>query len=283
MYRINKPALTASHVYICCTATMRTGALRTRLELCQDLIEEAEKEFEEKITKGEIHTIVRETMVNGNVTAAELKKVYTGQLVPKIKASRRFYDELLMAARDGRCPLCGHREATTLDHYLPKGQYPRLSVVPVNLVPSCKDCNTGKLSEFPTSAFDQTLHPYYDDIENVCWLQASVNSTLPISISYSVSAPAAWDKTLTARVEAHMTGFNINLLYASQAARRLSGMKANLQRIYDSGAGANGVQCYLSHEADSNAAVNLNSWETALFRALASSHWFCNRGFCQIA
>lgn len=283
MHKINKPTISASIVFSSCIGTMQIGSLRTRLGLCQSLIEQAEREFDSKITKGEIHTIDREQIVNGNVTIAELKKVYTGQLVPKVKNSRRFYDELLMSAKDGICPLCGHREATTLDHYLPKSHYPRLSVVPINLIPSCKDCNTGKLAEYPTSSFDETLHPYYDDIENVSWLKASVNRTVPISITFSVSPPVTWDDLLKQRVEAHVKGFNINVLYSSQAARRLSGMKANLQRIYDSGLGAMGVQRYLSNEADSNAAVNLNSWETALFQALAADMWFCQLGFQSIA
>jgi hypothetical protein len=278
MRKINKPALTAAMVYPECLTTVGDNGLRGRLERCQTLINDAETEFEAKITKGQIYTIARETVVNGNVTYKELKNVYTAQMVRKPKG-RVYYDQLIMAAPEGLCPLCSHREATTLDHYLPKSKYPRLSIVPINLIPSCKDCNTGKLADFPVGPNDETLHPYYDDIESVIWLNSIVNKTTPVSMSFSVRAPASWDNLLTNRVATHFDCFKLNVLYASQAARRLSGMKINLKRIYFSGAGQEGVEKYLTNEAVSNSAVNLNSWETAMFRALSEDDWFCSTGF----
>ncbi|MBC5862776.1 HNH endonuclease [Flavobacterium turcicum] len=278
MRKINKPALTAAMVYPECLTTVGDNGLRGRLERCQTLINDAETEFEAKITKGQIYTIARETVVNGNVTYKELKNVYTAQMVRKPKG-RVYYDQLIMAAPEGLCPLCSHREATTLDHYLPKSKYPRLSIVPINLIPSCKDCNTGKLADYPTGPDDETLHPYYDNIENVIWLNAIVNKTTPVSLSFNVKAPTSWDNLLKNRVTTHLDCFKLNILYASQAARRLSGMKYNLEKIYSSGAAQAGIVKYLADEAASNAAINLNSWETAMFKALSEDDWFCSTGF----
>ncbi|CAD0009472.1 HNH endonuclease [Flavobacterium chungangense] len=278
MRKINKPVLKAAVVYPVCIATVGNSELRGRLEHCQTLINNAEIEFEAKITKGQIYTIAREIIVNGNVTYKELKNVYTAQMVQKPKG-RVYYDQLLMAAPGGLCPLCSHREATTLDHYLPKSKYPRLSIVPINLIPSCKDCNTGKLADYPIGPNDETLHPYYDNIENVMWLNAIVNKTAPVSLSFNVKAPASWSNLLTNRVTTHLDCFKLNILYAAQAARRLSGMKYNLEKIYSSGAAQAGIEKYLVDEAASNAQVNLNSWETAMFRALSEDHWFCSTGF----
>lgn len=278
MRKINKPALTAAVVYPDCLITVRNSELRGRLERCQTLINDAETEFEAKITKGQIYTIARETVVNGNVTYMELKNVYTAQMVRKPQG-RIYYDRLLMAAPNGLCPLCAHRDATTLDHYLPKSKYPRLSIVPVNLIPSCKDCNTGKLADYPTTPDNETLHPYYDNIENVLWLNAIVNKTTPVSLSFNVKPPASWDALLTSRVTTHLDCFKLNILYATQSARRLSGMKYNLDKIHSSGAAQAGIKRYLADEAASNAAINLNSWETAMFRALSEDDWFCSTGF----
>lgn len=281
MRKINKPSFKAAVVYPDCLSTVRDLGLRGRLASCQALVNDAEAELDAKITKGQVHTIVRETLVNGNVTYKELKNVYTYQMVPKPRG-RAYYDQLLMAAPKGICPLCSHREATTLDHYLPKSKYPRLSIVPINLIPSCKDCNTGKLAEYPTGPTDETLHPYFDDIENVMWLNAVVNRTVPVSLSFNVQAPSSWDSLLASRVSAHFSSFKLNILYASQAARRLAGMKYNLEKIYSSGAGQSGVARYLLDEAISNEAVNLNSWEAAMFRALSADSWFCSTGFQMI-
>jgi hypothetical protein len=43
----------------------------------------------------------------------------------------------------GRSPFCGVGHGSALDHNLPKTKFPQLLVVPLNLVPSCKNCNTG--------------------------------------------------------------------------------------------------------------------------------------------
>ncbi len=265
-----------------CVNTVGNAGFRARLTACQALINAAEDEFDNKITRGQIHTIGIETLVNGNVTNKELKKLYTDQMVAKPQG-RVYYDKLISSAPKGICPFCSHGEATTLDHYLPKTKFPRLSVVPINLVPSCKDCNTGKLADCPSGPNDETLHPYYDDIENVKWLIADVNRTTPLSLTYRVSPHSTWDALLSARVASHLDCFNLNILYASQAGRRLSGMKYNLERIFSSPEGTAGVKRYLVAEAVSNEQVNLNSWESVMYRALSEDDWFCSGGFRSIA
>ncbi|WP_426484623.1 HNH endonuclease [Flavobacterium sp. 2] len=282
MRKIDKPTITAAEVFPICVSTVGNAAFRGRLTACQTLINNAENEFENKITKGLVHTILTETLVNGNVTNEDLKKLYTGQMVAKPQG-RAYYDKLIMSAPQGICPLCSHGEATTLDHYLPKTKFPRLSVVPINLVPSCKDCNTGKLADCPTGPTDETLHPYFDNIENEKWLIAEVNKTDPLSLKFGVSAHPRWSALLSARVVSHLHCFDLKKLYASQAARRLSGMKYNLERIFSTPAGTAGVKKYLADEADSYEHVNLNSWESAMYRALAEDDWFCSGGFRFIA
>jgi hypothetical protein len=280
--KINKPTITAAVVFPVCVNTVGNAGFRARLTACQALINAAEDEFDNKITRGQIHTIGIETLVNGNVTNKELKKLYTDQMVAKPQG-RVYYDKLISSAPKGICPFCSHGEATTLDHYLPKTKFPRLSVVPINLVPSCKDCNTGKLADCPSGPNDETLHPYYDDIENVKWLIADVNRTTPLSLTYRVSPHSTWDALLSARVASHLDCFNLNILYASQAGRRLSGMKYNLERIFSSPEGTAGVKRYLVAEAVSNEQVNLNSWESVMYRALSEDDWFCSGGFRSIA
>ncbi|TPJ42888.1 HNH endonuclease signature motif containing protein [Mesorhizobium sp. B2-7-1] len=59
------------------------------------------------------------------------------------------------------CPFCGGLGHTwTLDHYLPKANFPAYSVNPSNLVPCCRDCNSGKNASFGAELHEQTLHPY---------------------------------------------------------------------------------------------------------------------------
>ncbi len=62
------------------------------------------------------------------------------------------------------CPACGEAGApNTLDHYLPKRQYPHFCVTPYNLFPMCDACQTNK-KEKTGDAVDPRffLHPYFD-------------------------------------------------------------------------------------------------------------------------
>lgn len=253
----------------------------TILNACSTLIKTAETEFESKITKGLIFTIPQETVVNGNVTKDELKKVYSDQMI-KSSAGRVHYDKLLKAAKHDLCPLCAHRDVTTLDHYLPKAKYPRLSVVPINLIPACKDCNTGKLSSYPQTAEEETLHPYYDDIESDQWLIATISQSRPLTINFHVIHAIGWSDLLFERVKNHFLFFNLKRLYSTQAARELTSRKFQLMNTYDSGAGQAGLQKLLEDEAISRARSNLNSWQSAMYRCLANDDWFCKGGFRQI-
>ncbi|RKS21770.1 hypothetical protein CLV94_2405 [Flavobacterium endophyticum] len=280
MLRVTKPTLSSVRVYSDCIRIVRNRDLRNRLTACEDLIQQAEQEFENKITKGLMHTINREETVNRNVTAKELKDVYTLRMVGN-PAGRIHYDELFLSAPQELCPLCAHRNVTTLDHYLPKAEYPRLSVVPINLIPSCKDCNTGKLSFYPTSPETETLHPYYDNIENIQWLKATVNRTSPICINFYAERQSDWTDLLFERVKHHIETYGLKSLYSVQAARELSAIKRMLINDYTNG-GSEEVRKRLMENAGSRLENNRNLWTTALYLGLANDAWFCEEGFRQI-
>lgn len=281
MLKVPKPTLLSASVYSDCISVFQDVALRIRLEACKPMIADAEREFELKITKGLIHTIAHETIVNGNVTKDELKKVYSNQMVGS-GIGRIYYDKLLKAAKNDLCPLCAHRDATTLDHYLPKAKYPRLSVVPINLVPSCKDCNTGKLTSFPTTPEEETIHPYYDDIELDQWLEARVNRTTPLSVTFYVLHVPGWSNLLFDRTKNHLKAYKLDLLYSTQAGRELTARKQQLISNYTPQLGDANVKKLLLDEAISRGTSNINSWQSALYRCLANDDWFCNGGFNQI-
>lgn len=59
-----------------------------------------------------------------------------------------------------RCPICDCSFAysqVTLDHILPKSKFPFLSITPINLVPTCYNCNMRKNDGIPS----KVLNPYF--------------------------------------------------------------------------------------------------------------------------
>ena len=265
-------------VFLACIDIVRDPNLKARLFDCRNLILDAAAEFDLKASNNTTHQIVAEQIVNGNVTAAELSDVYTLRMATKNTPGRALYDRLKASSPYDICPMCGHRIVTNLDHYLPKARYPRLSVVPVNLVPCCSDCNKTKLHSVASNSDEETLHPYYDNIDNVMWLQSEVLHTTPPSILYTVNPHHSWNAVLVRRVENHFEAFGIGQLYANQAAVELSTINYRLEKLFAAG-GSDMVRAHLEECAESAIYANKNSWQSALYSALHRDDWFCDAGF----
>lgn len=208
-----------------------------------------------------------------DVTAREMSWLYENKMVGKTAPGRPVYDAIRTASPQGRCPLCGHRDVTTVDHYLPKSAYAALAVNPANLVPACGECNRMK-----SSAVLDFLHPYYDNIDRDRWLWATVLETSPPTVQFAVQSPESWPSGLTDRVHRHFTAFGLGLLYSMQAARLISGIQARLDLLL-SEMGSAAVRDHLRQDEESWLQVGLNSWQAACYGALAASDWFCAGGF----
>jgi hypothetical protein len=103
---------------------------------------------------------------------ALLSELYDRRMSHQSGSGRAAYDELKSSA--AVCPYCSLDEVYELDHFLPKGVFPDLNVVPINLIPICHPCNHIKLEAVPLAADRHFLHPYFDVLPNVQWLFATL-------------------------------------------------------------------------------------------------------------
>lgn len=272
-------------VYKTCVDSITDGDLRIRLNALTNSIGVAASDYHKRAAVKQLYALPpndcgNEDIALGAVTKKELTTVYSTHMVSRAKPARAIYDSLLSRAPLGRCPFCGIGHASTLDHYLPKTKYPQLSVVPLNLVPSCKDCNTGKSIAVPSTAGDQGLHPYYDHqgFVDEQWLYAEVMHTAPATIRFYVQAPNHWDDISKARVQSHFRDFKLAARYSVEASNQIACLRDTLSR-YRELLGAEGIRQHLMIEAQANYRQHSNSWQTAMFQALAISNWYCDRGF----
>lgn len=281
MWRVDRPEDTAKDTFRLCISRVRVADLKKRLQEAEGQVVAAGKTYVEAAESATLHDLDVEDFELTRVGTSEMVTVYSGRMAGKRSPGRVVYDALILGAKDGCCPLCGQRTVSTLDHHLPKSLYPALAVNPLNLVPACSDCNKLKLDVVPSSAEDQTLHPYFDDVEGQAWLRARVVKTSPVALQFFVDTASDMDEILARRVRAHFKKLRLSFLYGSQAAQELSNIRFRLLDIYASGGALGGqqVQQHLAAEAKSRCKANVNSWQTAMYAALASSSWFCNGGF----
>lgn len=273
MWTVPIPTCPADVAYQTCISRVRNKDLKKRLESAREEIRRVDVSYRKAGTERDFSGLAVGNCGLTGVSPEEMVRVYDGRMAAQGSPGRTIYDAIKLASPNGLCPLCGQRVVATLDHYLPKSRYAALAVNPANLIPACSDCNKAK-----SDAMDDTLHPYYDNIEHDLWLRAELNETRPASVRFFVDPPASWTSAFAGRVERHFRTFGLNSLYAVHAAYEISGLQGRLSRISTSG-GAVAIRTYLTEEAESRRGVYLNSWQVALYDCLAGSEWFCSGGF----
>ncbi|WP_207461789.1 hypothetical protein [Azospirillum sp. SYSU D00513] len=282
MYALSKPAFAVTDVLAMCIGAISTSDdLVNRLNAVKNTIEANEPLYDTHATNSLLNLIVRRTDL-GSVTKAELIALYEDHLSATRGAARAVYDAIKNAAPNKLCPLCSIGSVAHVDHHLPKSRYPDLSVLPLNLVPACHFCNDTKKARFPTTAGEQTFHPYYDaHLLTQRWITATLDYGAPLVVVFSVTAPTSWPLTDQQRVARHFTTCGLGISFGTNANANLVSLKRRLQRLHDPG-GAAAVKAYLEEERDSHD-DKPNSWQHVFFQALAADDWFVNGGFAQIA
>lgn len=162
----------------------------------------------------------------GDLSKDDLVKVYDQYFTGKQKPAREVYSAIMFAA-NGRCPYCGGiGEPKNLDHYLPKKHFPQFSVLPLNLIPACRDCNMdGKGAAYARIQSELIIHPYLDHARffNEQWLHAQYikgAGSEPAVIEYYVEAPESWNAVDKARIKNHFDSFDLLRRFSREAASR---------------------------------------------------------------
>lgn len=271
MRKLEKPVEDYSELYDACISNFNTLSLTQDFINAKAVVISAGIMFDQLMLQKRLYTYSASDLISPEIKKREMNKLYTEKLVKSGHIARNYYDSIKSATQ--RCPLCAVRGVTTLDHYLPKAKHPIFAIYPLNLIPACRDCNTDKLSNIATIHSEETLHPYYDDIDTDEWLMATVERTNPISFRFFIDPPPNWSDDLFMRVQTHLNVFKLYSLYSSHAAEELSNIRGTLENLSANGA-AGDVAANLMDGFRSRLSNQRNSWQTAMYRAMAKDTWF---------
>lgn len=283
MLRLRKPTIALYSVYQDCISD--NNPLRETWVYNKAYISCSIRFFNEifyiKAETASLHTLPVLKRVFGCISGADLENLYTHGMVTLV-AGRKHYDTLIASSPEDICPLCALRKVNSLDHYLPKAHYPQYAISPINLYPCCTDCNKAKGDKKNLAKENQTINPYFDNIENQQWLFARVVKDPIVRIIYYVDPPANWSATLKARVRNHVNTLSIKSLYASNAASLLTSNRLNFQSLYRD-EGETGLRKHLIRTRNSIADKNRNQWDAVCYSALLESTEFIQRWHKEIA
>ena len=283
MKRLSKPIFTAGEVYDACVNNISKQSLNDRFVAAKTDVMTKANEYEVKAGTHDLYLLPANARGNGGqIAVADLKKselvsLYEDHLVKKKTLGRQYYDKLMMLAPLGICPFCGFGHASTLDHFLSKSRYPAFSVLPFNLVPSCKDCNTGKKPSALTKR-TQLPHPYFENalIETDVWLFAEVLHSNPATVNFFAKPPAGWQQDLTDRVKTHFKDFHLESRFSVEAASELVSIGDIVSFLKTPEERKEHLHQIAQIE---RSGIRKNSWKAALYEALDESDWFQQIGY----
>ncbi len=262
-----------------CIAGTEDEAVRLRLEAVQATLLASGVDYDARARVQTLHLQPRVTAVD-TVTKLELLALYTDQMSATNGTGRAAYDQIRNSAPHKKCPLCGVGTVAALDHHLPKSRYPDLAVLPFNLVPICHFCNDSKKAYFPKTQGAQTLHPYYDAYLRGQWLTATLVQGPPPAVVFGTIAPAGWSATDVQRAASHFKACKLGITFTSNASDELVTVRRRLEKFWSKGR-VDAIADFLDEEEEIHA-DRLNSWQHAMYQALAGSDWFITGGFLTI-
>ena len=260
---IPKPNISPIRTFVRCYSSYRSVA-KNNFKSIAGFIETKSLDYDKKAISKSLYIFSIHDHVQGSISKKEMVKLYNDKMV-KHPTGRKVYDKLMSLAPLGRCPFCGVGRVKTLDHYLPETKFPTFSVLPYNLIASCRDCNTGKSTNYATTQNTQTLHPYYDDYTNEQWLYARVLQTSPISIEFYIDPPTSWSQVDKDRVQSHFDCYELSERFSVEASNTLADLREEFI-LYNST--SLDIEQELQKKAISHEHRHKNSWETAMYQAL---------------
>lgn len=166
------------------------------------------------------------------------------------------------------CPLCGEAGTpNTLDHYLPKSEFPEFSILPFNLVPACDICQGHKLTRYSGPDGRLFLHPYYDTFlaGRVAELIIHPNYNAPTpELRCHPAVPADYAPV----VSRHLHELQLHARFKSSFRKEYIRVLRHAMRMR--ARGRNVPQAFndlLEHAADRS----INSWEHVLYDSVVNN------------
>lgn len=276
MMKIDVPSFSVKEVYSACISTVQDKTLKQQLSMGIKEVVQDEAIYTLYAATDRLSCFPQKQFINGNIDIANAKKLYTYRLL-QTEAGRKYYNKIRNSV--DCCPLCGVREVSTLDHHMPKSLYATATVMPQNLVPSCKDCNTKKDVCNPQNPNEETWHPYFEDYSDIKWLYAQIVRSDPVSIDYYVNVPDFNDSFFPIsdvskrKIENSFRIFELKKLYRIKAINDINTNMLSFVRLKNK-LGRQELQEHLNSLYLGASKLDRNSWKAALYEALEQDDWF---------
>lgn len=108
----------------------------------------------------------------------------------------------------GTCQYCGIQKPNTIDHYLPKSDFPEFSILALNLLPCCGDCNSKKHNYWLDQGNRGIINFYIDNLPQIQFLFCDItfeNGHGIPNVTFNLNIPTSVDARLSQIIINHFT------------------------------------------------------------------------------
>lgn len=269
MVVVDMPKISKSDIYKCCCNVIKDEAKKKNLLNylyvfllnARGYCNSARKKCLDKYIMIELINYTRYEDIKNDLFDLYDKRLVRG------KEPRKYYNQIKASPKLGKCPYCGLGQVATLDHYLPKSEFPIFSILPNNLIGCCRDCNTIK-----RNIVSNTIHPYYDDFTKTQWLFAKVNWSA-LAMDFFADTKNINNVLDKKKIEGHFSVYELAKRYAVEAASELNDLgiefgSRNLTKM--------DIEQELRIKFKSKP---INNWKTAMYQALYQDQCYCSGGY----
>lgn len=176
------------------------------------------------------------------------------------------------------CAYCLYHTVSTIDHYIPKDEYPVFCVMPRNLLPCCANCNSVKKQHWRRGGRRLFLHFYHDLIPNLQFLTGvlTMYNNLP-TIQYQLNQPAGMNTDVFDLISSHFERLKLLDLYSKGINVVIAEIKKSVNTAKAVQPALSTVQIskvMLTYSANSRLSFGLNYWQAVATDLLANSQSF---------
>lgn len=184
----------------------------------------------------------------------------------------RALNDILTRTENGNaqpiCPFCTINNVNSLDHLIPKMEFPEFSDHPRNLMPCCSECNSRKSSKWRVGNESLYLNLYLDDLPDIQYLFASLmieEST--IKVHFSVENKFGIPEKLYKKIENHYRVLDLCERFSRNSYGVISELKNSIQ-TFGSRYSIEELKSLIIRNADENRKIwGFNYWKSILMHA----------------
>lgn len=162
----------AYDIYLAAVKAKQEGDVKTRLESISPEVKTCFTSYQEKFDRKELELLTANAACGP--FAADLRSLYAfkNSVIRKLKGD---IDDLQHSIIANVCQNCTINSVNSMDHVLAQSTYPEFTVHPVNLFPSCNECNGYKSKTLTKEGKKQFLNLYLDELPEEQYLFADIS------------------------------------------------------------------------------------------------------------